>query len=152
MADLFSFEFTAHTKASQQAAFDAVANAEDWTKWGKPVVRATKLTRTGSPDERGVGAVRAMGAFPGGPLPIKERITAFEPHRRIGYTLATPAPMRNYAGELTFTESDGGTDVRWQIQFEELIPASGPLIRAAFRQLIGTFHGKLIRYLDEQAR
>lgn len=150
MADLFSFELTEHTRAEPQTAFDAVATAEQWGEWARPIVRTARLTRIGSPDRRGVGAVRGMGPVPGGPLTIKERITGFEPGERIVYTLATPAPVRNYRGEVRFTEAGGGTDIHWQVQFEELVPASGPLLRVGFRALIGALQRGLVRYLDQR--
>lgn len=149
MADLFTFEFTGHTRASAQRAFDAVANAWEWAEWGKPVVRAAKLTRTGSGDERGVGAVRSVSGLPVGPLPIKEQTTVFEPGERYAYRLLTPAPLRDYNAELRFTPTSDGTDIRWSGSFEELVPGTGPLVRAGFRKLIGAFHGKLLRYLDQ---
>lgn len=150
MADLFAFELTEHTTAAKQTAFDAVAGAEQWSEWARPIVRSARLTRAGSPDERGVGAVRGMGPVPGGPLTIKEQITEFEPGERIVYKLVTPAPVRNYRGEVRFAEAGGGTDIHWQVQFEELIPASGPLLRAGFRKLIGTLQHGLVRHLDQR--
>lgn len=148
MADLFTFECAGHTRANAGPAFDAVANAEDWAKWGKPIVLEAKFARTGTPDPRGIGAVRAMG---GRPIFVKEEIIEFDPSHTIGYTLRTPAPLKDYRGHVTFTQTDSGTDIVWQGRFEELIPGSGPLLRKGLQRLIGFLLRQLVRHLDQHA-
>lgn len=148
MGKQINFAHSGQTHAPAKAAFDALADAPAWAKWGKPVVLQAKFSKTASPDPRGVGSVRAVGAPP---VIVKEETTIYEPDREFGYKLVSPAPVREYRGHVTLTpRSDGGTDIHWQGSFEEIIPGSGALIGFAFDRLVGTFLRKLITYLDQQ--
>jgi hypothetical protein len=150
MGERFTFENSGHTQATAKAAFDALADAPEWAKWGKPIVAKAKFAKTASPDPRGVGAVRAVGGAE--PFLLKEETTVYEPDTEFGYRLVSPGPMRDYHARVSFKpNADGGTDIRWRGEFDERVPLTGPVIRFALDKLIGTFLTKLIRYLDARA-
>ena len=150
MGQKFTFEHSGHTRATAQDAFTALADAPEWAKWGKPIIATSKFVKPASPDPHGVGAVRGSGAVE--PFLLKEETTVYEPGSQFGYKLISPSPMRNYGGLVTFTTNpNGGTDILWRVEFEELIPRSGAVLRAGLGKMIGTFLNKLIRYLDAKA-
>ena len=93
-----------------------------WTNLHKVVRR-----RPGAPDPNGVGAVRTLY----GSSVMEERITVFEPGKRLEYDVIKGAPGHQTHGTITLTPtSDGGTLVWWRVHTRPYVPGTGWLIKA----------------------
>ncbi|MFH8681592.1 SRPBCC family protein [Streptomyces lydicus] len=108
-----------------------------------PLVLRCALTRRGEGAPYGVGAVRShlwlMGWF-------RERITHYDPPHATEYVVERSLPpSRHELGRMTFTEVDGGTQVRWITRAEMRLPLLGaPLTRLLVRPILTrTFHNIL---------
>lgn len=115
-----------------------------WTRWAR-VGRVT-LAREGTPTPDGVGCVRRIVT---GGFAVEEEVTAFEPPRRMTYTLVRGAvPMRNHAGEVLFEPlGPQRTRVTWRCRFDGVLPGIGPLVRLGITRLFATVLARLERAL-----
>jgi uncharacterized protein YndB with AHSA1/START domain len=97
-----------------------------WSRWAR-IGRVT-LAREGQPTPDGVGCIRAITTLG---VTIQEEVLAFEPPRRMTYTLIRGAvPIRNHQGEVRFEPLPGGrTHVTWRCQFDSMIPFLGGVLR-----------------------
>lgn len=97
-----------------------------WTRWAR-LGRVT-LAREGQPTPDGVGCIRAITTLG---FTVQEEILAFEPPRRMVYSLIRGAvPLRNHQGEVLFEPlPGGGTRVTWRCQFDAMIPLLGGVLR-----------------------
>jgi uncharacterized protein YndB with AHSA1/START domain len=113
-----------------------------WTDWAG--LGRVRLTREGSPDRNGVGAVRAFSASPG----LREEITLFEPPSRMEYRVTRGAPLADHHGEVLFAPEGFGTRLTWRASFRSTIPGLGwpmeRLITILFRRMLAS----LARDLD----
>lgn len=107
------------TTADPAVAWDTVSDHEGMTSWTP--YRTAVLEAPGTPDRNGVGAVRALHGL--GP-PLRERITLFEPPRRMRYELVSGLPFRDYVGEVTVEPSGSGSRITCVISFRTIIPGS----------------------------
>ncbi|MFG2140940.1 SRPBCC family protein [Streptomyces sp. NPDC048650] len=108
-----------------------------------PLVLRCRLTRHGDAARYGVGAVRShlwlIGWF-------RERITRYDPPYTTEYVVERSLPpSRHELGRMTFTEVDGGTQVRWTTRAEIPLPLLGdlltrrlarPIITRTFRNIL----------------
>jgi uncharacterized protein YndB with AHSA1/START domain len=94
-----------------------------WLNFTKTVRR-----RPGMVEPNGVGALRTLYR---GRRVMEERITAFEPGRRLEYDVVRGAPGWTTHGEITLTAlPDGSTLVWWRVTLNPYLRAAGPLIKA----------------------
>lgn len=107
------------------AAFARYADIPSWTRWAG--LGRVALGRPGDVD--GVGALRVIT---NGPVRVVEEVTAVDAPRRLDYRLVRGFPIRDHAGWVTFTPSDGGTTVLWECDFTSRIPGAGPAFRVLF--------------------
>lgn len=112
----------------------------EWTGFG-PV----HLTREGTPERNGVGAVRAFARAPG----LREEVTLFQPPNRMEYRIVRGGgPIADHHGVVTF-EADGAiTRVHWEVTFRSRIPGTGRLIERAISKLFATILQALGRDLE----
>jgi hypothetical protein len=142
----FAFEVTARSSADAATLFALEADGSRWSQWARPLVPRSFWERHGDPAPDGLGAIRALGLPP---LLMREETVGYEPNRRHAYVLRTRAPLRDYRAEVLFTaRPDGGTDLVWRGSFAELIPGSGPVLRAALRTLISMLTRRLVRFAE----
>ncbi|MDX5398550.1 MAG: SRPBCC family protein, partial [Actinomycetes bacterium] len=106
-------------------AFARYADILSWTRWAG--LGRVALGRPGDVD--GVGALRVIA---NGPVRVVEEVTAVDAPRRLDYRLVRGFPIRDHAGWVTFTPSDGGTTVLWECDFTSRIPGAGPAFRVLF--------------------
>ncbi|MBV8966933.1 MAG: SRPBCC family protein, partial [Mycobacteriaceae bacterium] len=81
-------------------AWNVISDHERMSEWTP--ARAVVLENPGRPEEGGVGAVRALHMWG---RTIRERVTAFEPPRRLEYELVSGLPFRDYSGQITIVPS-----------------------------------------------
>lgn len=147
MASTHRFEVNRTTSADPETLYEMVSNGPRWKEWGKPIAAFSGWAKPGSPAPNDVGAVRWIGL----PL-IRERTIEAEHGRRHVYTMAMPAPMRDYRGEVLFTPgASGGTELRWQGTFTERVPGTGAPLAKALQKLIGALVDRLVRAAERQA-
>ncbi len=97
----------------------ALADHEAMASWGPGV--KVELTREGSTERNGVGAVRSIKAA--GPAPaIVEEITRFDADRALGYKALSGVPFRDYRGEVLLTGAGEGTRVEWTLYADQRVP------------------------------
>ncbi|MEU2714565.1 SRPBCC family protein [Streptomyces sp. NPDC007205] len=108
-----------------------------------PLVLRCRLARHGEAAPYGVGAVRShlwlIGWF-------RERITRYDPPYATEYVVERSVPpSRHELGRMTFTETDGGTLVRWTTRAEIPLPLLGaPLTRLLARPVITRTFGNIL--------
>jgi hypothetical protein len=144
---------TRSMKISAERAFDMMADHAGYTAF--PGVKSAKVTKPGTTEPNGLGAVREValsGAW------VEEVITEFERPRRLGYKIIRSKPPIEHAGGLIeLTPTADGVDVVWTSTFRVKIPVIGWLLtRIAARQMTGLFTRGLAigeeRALAQQAR
>lgn len=106
------------------------ARLADHENLGKVLGVPVKRSRVGEGDVNGRASVRTLGFWP---LDFDETITAFEPPRRIEYAITRGSPLRNHHAVILLSPNGSGTEVRWSIDFDSVIPFTGGLIRRLMR-------------------
>nr|WP_203599549.1 SRPBCC family protein [Streptomyces sp. SID10853] len=132
------------------------APAEDVFAWltttthytRSPLILRCRLARPGESAPYGVGAVRIhlwlIGWF-------RERITQYDPPYSTEYVVERSLPpARHELGRMTFTETDGGTLVRWTTRAEIPVPLLGTfLTRHLARPVITRTFGNILATADK---
>jgi uncharacterized protein YndB with AHSA1/START domain len=90
----------------------------------------------------GLGEVRR---FRRGRRETRERVTVFEPPRTLGYDFLSGLPIRDYHADVTLTQSDTGTHIRWHSTFEATIPGTGRLVRRSLQRFVADTAERLAR-------
>jgi hypothetical protein len=133
--------------------WELVADLRTWAHWGDWA--ETNLEREGTPPPDGLGAIRRLTSAPRGivrrPIVSREEVVEFEPPRRLAYELLSGLPLRDYRGEITLTEADGGTEITWRSEFEPKIPGTGGLFRRALGKFIADAAKRLAAEAERRA-
>ncbi|MEV4505830.1 SRPBCC family protein [Streptomyces klenkii] len=112
-----------------------------------PLVLRCRLDRRGEDAPYGVGAVRdhlwLIGWF-------RERITHYDPPYATEYVVERSLPpSRHELGRMTFTETGGGTLVRWTTRAEIPVPVLGAfLTRRLAKPIITRTFGNILSAAD----
>lgn len=110
-------------RASPERVFGAIADHERFFS-GSPI-RSAKVTKAGSPDRNGLGAIREISG-PG--LDFVEEITLFDRPRAYEYRVRKiNLPAVHEFGRLDFNPRDGGTEVVWQTRYQMPMAVVGPV-------------------------
>lgn len=118
------------------------ARLADHENLGKVFGVPVKRSRDGEGDVNGRSSVRTLGFWP---LDLDETITAFEPPRRIEYSITRGSPLRNHHAVILLSPNGSGTEVRWSIEFDTVIPFTGRPIRTLMRIALTQAIRKLAR-------
>ena len=98
-------------------------------------------------DPNGTGSVRWIGI---GPVGIEETIITFEPDHLIEYTVTSFSAFRNHLGRIRLSETpDMSTYLHYTVDFDEVIPYSGPTLQAAMQRVLNRGARRLIERLPE---
>jgi hypothetical protein len=133
-------EETARSRAPRAAVWALVADGRSWSRWG-PWQKA-ELEREGSPPPDGVGAIRLLTRRP---VTSREEVVAFEPPERLRYRMLGGLPVRGYEAQVTLSDDDGGTLIRWRSEFDAKIPGTGALLRRSLAGFIRDVAERLAR-------
>jgi len=111
----------------------------DTTAWPRYApVRSVIVERPGYENHNGVGQIRAIRTWAG---IVREEVTAFEVERRLGYTLLSGAPVRDYRGVITLEPAGDQTRYQWEVQFEASLFLAPVLALVARRTMRSTMRG-----------
>jgi uncharacterized protein YndB with AHSA1/START domain len=117
----------AHSAAPPEKVWELLADARTWPEWAA-------FDDAEVQEGAGEGEVRR---FRRGRWKTRERVTAFEPARRLGYELLSGIPVRDYRSEVTLTPAaEGGTDIRWHSTFEQKLPLTGRRIQKGLQAFL----------------
>jgi uncharacterized protein YndB with AHSA1/START domain len=116
-----------------------------WRDWAG--VGRVYLTRDGSPDVNGTGAVRAFTLSPG----LREEVTAFEPPSRMEYKVVQGVPLRHHHAEVIFTPEGSGTKLTWRVTFDAAIPGLGWVMERGLAVIFRRMLAGLARDLDRRS-
>jgi uncharacterized protein YndB with AHSA1/START domain len=141
-------EHEALIAASRERIWEILTDHEGMPRWfpAREVIRRSP----GSPDPNGVGAVRVVRASG---LAIEERVTAFEPGKRLEYVVTGGVPLRNHRGQVVLDTSDSEGDrcsVRWSVELRPRIPGTGWILRRATDRLIRDGLEGLRRFVEQR--
>jgi uncharacterized protein YndB with AHSA1/START domain len=117
-----------------------------WSEWAG--FGRVYLTREGSPEANGVGAVRAFASAPG----LREEIVRYEAPSLLEYRVVQPTiPLRDHHGAVQFAPEGSGTRVTWRVTFRSAIPGLGWALERSLTLLFGRMLASLARDLDAHA-
>ncbi|MBT4520493.1 MAG: SRPBCC family protein [Halieaceae bacterium] len=139
---MFKVESTDWYSQDIETIWLAYTDHARWSEWTS--IPKSSLFKEGSEDKNGVGAVRKLG--PGGPFSAYEEILAFEPQKRLEYTVYKgPLPFINHRGIVNFSEENGGTRIEWQCTYEAKLRFIGKLMQkitqSVFDSALKGLHG-----------
>lgn len=80
-----------------------------------------QLLQPGDPARGGVGAVREIVV---NGRAFRERLVDLEPGRRMQYELIDEAPLSSYLGTVNVEPDNGGSVLRWNVDFETKLPGT----------------------------
>ncbi|WP_337830963.1 SRPBCC family protein [Pseudonocardia sp. TMWB2A] len=118
--------------ATPDAVWSVLSDHEGMSAWAPGLKVA--VTRAGTPEPNGVGAVRKVGI--GSPGPIVEEVTAFEPGRRLGYRALAGVPLKNYRGEVTLRPVGTGTEITYAVEADKRLPAGEALLAKGLSKVL----------------
>ena len=108
-------------------------------------VREVVRRRSGFPEPNGVGAIRTIRGMG---LVIEEQVTGWKSGERFEYVLTEGAPLSDHVGEMVLEPAEGGTLVRWCVQFRPLIPGTGAFIERLVRAGLARGLARLKRLIE----
>ena len=105
--------------APPAAVWARVSEHEDTPSWVDAAKRVT-LTREGTPERNGLGAVRVVEFKPRLWSTIHEEITRFDPPQAFEYVLFKGMPgLRDHLGTVAVDDlGEGRSRLRWEVDFE----------------------------------
>ena len=132
---MLELDAEARSSAPPERVWALLADVTTWPQWAD---FDEAVVETGS----GAGEVRA---FRRRRTHTRERVTDFEPPRRLGYDLLSGLPIRDYHADVTLTPDGAGTHIRWHSTFRAKVPGTGAITRHALLRFIADTVERLAR-------
>lgn len=128
----FRAELTEQLPFAREKVFELIS---DHNRLGDLIGLPVKRIRdSDQADPNGTGSVRWIGI---GPVGIEETIITFEPDHLIEYTVTSFSAFRNHLGRIRLAERpDTTTWMQYTVEFDEVIPYSGPTLQAAMERVL----------------
>lgn len=132
--------------ADPAAVYALVRSGPSWPVWSP--IGSFELERPGEQGEEGLGAIRVFRTKQVlGEVVSRERVVELVPERRLGYTLLSGLPIRDYRATIDLAPADGGTEIHWYSSFRARFPGTGWL----YRIVLGAFIRRCALGLAEHA-
>ncbi|HSP72100.1 MAG TPA: SRPBCC family protein, partial [Gaiellaceae bacterium] len=123
---MHEIDVQARSAAPAEQVWRLLADARTWAAWGA-------FDEAEVEEGRGLGELRR---FRTGRVVSRERVTGFDPARRLRYEVVSGLPIRDYRAEVTLAPTaEGGTQIRWRSTFAAKIPGTGRAIQRKLAQL-----------------
>ena len=140
---MMEIDITTVSSAPRQAVWALLADATSWPRWS-----AFDEAEVEGP--AGVGQrrwLRRAGAT------RCDEVIAFEPHRRLAYTLHSGLPVREHHAEVTLMPgAGGGTAIRWRAVCRPAVPGTGWMVRRHLQPAIAEIAEDLARAAQDGLR
>jgi uncharacterized protein YndB with AHSA1/START domain len=136
---MLELDAQATSSATPEQVWALLADVRTWPRWAD---FDEAEVESGS----GLGETRS---FRRGRYRTRERVTVFERPHRFGYDFLSGLPIRDYHADVTLTERDGGTDIRWHSTFRARVPGTGRLIRRSLQGFVADTSERLARAAGE---
>jgi uncharacterized protein YndB with AHSA1/START domain len=120
-------------QAAPETIWALVSDAMMYPEWGP--WRKAGYRQEGESSRHGVGAEYWLESSRryGLRRPVSvEKVIDFEDGRRLAYTVIGGIPVRNYRAEITLTPGAGGTQVRWEANWDRTL--SGRVVHRSLRE------------------
>lgn len=143
----YQIEVTEQTTADPATVYALLRDGSTWPEWSTTLDSFT-LEKEGDGEPEGVGAIRI---FRSGRVTGRDEILAFTPDSAFSYAHLKGLPVRGYRGDVTLRQKDGGTEIRWRVSFDPLIPGTGRLLRRALTRFLGKSVRGLATYSASKA-
>ena len=130
--------------ASPQSVWEVLADYPGMTKWAG--ARSVSIERAGTDVPAGVGTIRALRSWRG---TLREEITAFEPGQRIGYSIISGLPVRDYRTLIELEPHKGGTRITWTVNFTPRALAA-PVLPFAVKRVLNTIMDRLTEEVNSR--
>lgn len=135
-------EATVWAGAPAPVVYGLLADGASWPTWSGH--DSFELVERGQGDGDGVGAVRILRR---GRVRSREQVVELVPDQRLGYTLLSGLPLRDYRAAVDLAPERGGTRIRWTADFSPAVPGTGWLYRLA----LDRFLARVVRGLAARA-
>lgn len=129
---MINFTLEKTTSAPIDRVFDTLTDHRAYA--AMTPVRKSTLDKEGTPAPNGLGAVRRLTVA--GP-PLVEEVIGYEKPNRFAYKMLSGLPVRDHVGEVTLTESGGGTRIVYKVTSTPTIPGGRFILGPILKQAIG---------------
>jgi len=129
----YKIEVTEHTTADPATVYALLRDGSTWPQWSG-ALDSFELEKEGEGEPEGVGAVRI---FRSRGIAGRDEILGFTPDTTFSYAHLRGLPVRGYRGDVQLTPGGGGTEIRWRVSFDPLIPGTGWLLHRALTRFVG---------------
>jgi uncharacterized protein YndB with AHSA1/START domain len=134
--------------APAERVFDVLADHEGYVRF--PGVKSATLTRTGTAERNGVGAVRQIDL---GAARFEEEIVAFERPNLLEYRIIrSRPPIEHELGRLRFTPRPDGVEVIWTSTFRVKVPVIGGLLTLVAVRTMASAFDRVLATTEKLAR
>jgi hypothetical protein len=120
--------------ADPAAVWRWLGDRSTWTDWSPLGTYRLVTPGTGTPGNP--GGLGSVAQFVTGRTTVLEEVVAYEPERRISYSLLEGMPLRGYRADVDLRAVEGGTEVRWHSAFDPARPGTGWMYAAVLRVFI----------------
>ncbi len=132
---MLELDAEATSRAAPERVWALLADVRTWPEWADFDDAAVE-------SGEGAGEIRS---FRRGRTRTRERVTDFDPPRRLGYDHLSGLPIRDYHSDVTLTPQDDGTHIRWHSTFNAKVPGTGRLIRSRLQAFVADTAERLAR-------
>jgi len=119
------------TEASPDAVWALLSDRSTWPSWS-PLGSHSGERPGGDGTPDGLGGI---ARFVTGRHCVREEIVEREPPHRLGYTLLSGLPLRDYRAVVELSPAGPGTRIRWSATFVPGRPGTGWLYRLALTRI-----------------
>lgn len=137
---MLELDAEARSSAPPERIWALLADVTTWPQWAD-------FDEAKVESGAGVGEVRA---FRRGRTRTRERVTDFDPPRRLGYDFLSGLPIRDYHADVTLTPDGDGTHIRWHSTFRARVPGTGRLIRHTLQRFVADTAERLARAAEQR--
>lgn len=133
----------AHSKASPEEVFAALADGSTWPVWGR--WDTYEIEKKGEDGKDGVGAIRK---FVRGRMVTREQVVTMNNPKRFSYDLLSGLAVRGYRAHVDLTPDGDGTEIRWHSSFRSGVPFTGWLYRWQMSKFIQDAANRVAKYAE----